>query len=788
MSNLVNAFKLFLDTNELGATDTRKLNSILEKLDDENKISKEDVLFVIAKSSKDKDGSYRNFVSRIIQAISLIKEEATEDIKDVVNTLNIEKIKRDNKDYLKFYGEFPQLPNTVISNINYAEDKYIQALGTDERLNIFISYSKRDENKVNLFQETLKSVAKSKVITWTMVELVHGIDFDKQIKNKLNSCDYGFAMVSENFLDSEYIKEVELKKLLEDNILFPILLEGKFSELRKKYDDEIIQKLFDSHIFYLGDRGRIDSFSDMHNNESRKHFIDEVINALEKRKVYDLEQENVSRENHLNYINSRKEYNSLLYINSQCSLQHIETSLEKTLNDTKGLERKINLQEDMVAWLKEKNTPIYALLGEYGVGKTFNTRMFASKLQELRKKNIIVPYSIYIDLRDTPTFIEKNGSKRQVTLEELISEILRLSNNKELCAEKIVEDSKNGKAIIIFDGLDEKLVHYSKDMKNKFLREIINIIDVDKFNTTNQKIVISCRTHYFESIKEQNSFLRDNERFDLGKINYRAVEVLPFSLEQIKSYIKNIFPSKDIPKLMGFISSDQYLESIIKKPLMLNKLSAILPKLVEEKKRNRRITSRLFYSALIDDTLARDNEKHTISIRDKKRLLKEISFMFYTKGIQSIDIDKLNDWLNTFIYDTKVFKKYQNKDFDLLELDLRNSTLLVRFGEKQFGFSHTSFYEYFISEYIIEHWEKFEFSNSISQLTKEFVIEGIQERDDYDRNELIEKILITLEKETTKNKRFALDIFAQLEVSTKKIYLDSQVLDYYKFEKFNKKT
>eukprot|EP01028_Stygiella_incarcerata_P002049 TRINITY_DN13806_c0_g1_i2.p1 TRINITY_DN13806_c0_g1~~TRINITY_DN13806_c0_g1_i2.p1 ORF type:complete len:293 (-),score=-42.13 TRINITY_DN13806_c0_g1_i2:49-927(-) len=291
MSNLVNAFKLFLDTNELGATDTRKLNSILEKLDDENKISKEDVLFVIAKSSKDKDGSYRNFVSRIIQAISLIKEEATEDIKDVVNTLNIEKIKRDNKDYLKFYGEFPQLPNTVISNINYAEDKYIQALGTDERLNIFISYSKRDENKVNLFQETLKSVAKSKVITWTMVELVHGIDFDKQIKNKLNSCDYGFAMVSENFLDSEYIKEVELKKLLEDNILFPILLEGKFSELRKKYDDEIIQKLFDSHIFYLGDRGRIDSFSDMHNNESRKHFIDEVINALEKRKVYDLKKE-----------------------------------------------------------------------------------------------------------------------------------------------------------------------------------------------------------------------------------------------------------------------------------------------------------------------------------------------------------------------------------------------------------------------------------------------------------------------------------------------------------------
>lgn len=52
--------------------------------------------------------------------------------------------------------------------------------------------------------------------------------------------------------------------------------------------------------------------------------------------------------------------------------------------------------------------------------------MFAFKLEELRKTDKNLPYPLYIDLRDTPTFIDSNGTKRQVTVEEIIIEILRL--------------------------------------------------------------------------------------------------------------------------------------------------------------------------------------------------------------------------------------------------------------------------------------------------------------------------------------------------------------------------
>lgn len=86
----------------------------------------------------------------------------------------------------------------------------------------------------------------------------------------------------------------------------------------------------------------------------------------------------------------------------------------------------------------------------------------------------------------------------------------------------------------------------------------------------------------FENIKERNSFLRDNERFDIGKSNYHATEVLPFNMEQIKTLSKS-FPEVD-EKIFTLISNDNYLKTIVTKPLMLNKLSAILPRLIEYKK------------------------------------------------------------------------------------------------------------------------------------------------------------------------------------------------------------
>jgi ABC-type hemin transport system ATPase subunit len=63
----------------------------------------------------------------------------------------------------------------------------------------------------------------------------------------------------------------------------------------------------------------------------------------------------------------------------------------------------------MLDWIKNSPQSIYALLGDYGMGKTFSCRILSAKLTE--EEGAIKPF--YIDLRDTPTFITEKDIVRQ---------------------------------------------------------------------------------------------------------------------------------------------------------------------------------------------------------------------------------------------------------------------------------------------------------------------------------------------------------------------------------------
>jgi type II secretory pathway predicted ATPase ExeA len=56
----------------------------------------------------------------------------------------------------------------------------------------------------------------------------------------------------------------------------------------------------------------------------------------------------------------------------------------------------VDLITDMLDWIKNSPQSIYALLGDYGMGKTFSCRMLSAKLTE--EEGAIKPF--YIDLRE----------------------------------------------------------------------------------------------------------------------------------------------------------------------------------------------------------------------------------------------------------------------------------------------------------------------------------------------------------------------------------------------------
>jgi len=93
---------------------------------------------------------------------------------------------------------------------------------------------------------------------------------------------------------------------------------------------------------------------------------------------------------------------------------------------------------------------------------------------------------------------------------------------------------------------------------------------------------------------------------------------------------------------------------------------------------------------------------------DKKLLLSVLAMELHQRGEQHIAIDELNRWFKIFLQEHKVFGIYMRdqNSLDILKRDLRNSTLLVRFTQSDFAFSHSSIYEYFLSEYLVNNWSK----------------------------------------------------------------------------------
>jgi hypothetical protein len=98
--------------------------------------------------------------------------------------------------------------------------------------------------------------------------------------------------------------------------------------------------------------------------------------------------------------------------------------------------------------------------------------------------------------------------------------------------------------------------------------------------------------------------------------------------------------------------------------------------------------------------------KHVLSLRHKKTLLQDLAYYLWQNKEQVLPIDDLNDWYQHWLHqDADLYAQYKGTSNAELEQDLRNSTLLVRFAEAGFGFTHTSMQEFFIAQKLTKEWQ-----------------------------------------------------------------------------------
>src|SRR6185295_16168236 len=274
--------------------------------------------------------------------------------------------------------------------------------------------------------------------------------------------------------------------------------------------------------------------------------------------------------------------------------------------------------------------------------------------------------------------------------------------------ERIVNLVRQGKALAIFDGLDEVLVHLSPTQGNRFTRQLWSILPTGgqrrgtgKTNggsTVQGKLLISCRTHFFRTLREERTHFTGEDREALSAADYRALVLLPFTESQIEEYLRKSLPGADVPRLLELIRSIHNLSELAERPYTLSLIARHIPQLEQWKLEGRKVTSVTLYRHMVQSWLERDMGKHQLTPDHKLRLMERFAAEIWRSGKRSWNVEEVEQWLIDFLAEhPRLAAHYEGKDRDLLKEDLRTATFLVREGEDEFRFAHTSLLEFFLA-------------------------------------------------------------------------------------------
>ena len=723
------AFDVLQSYGILGTKDIGYFSKLIEILQDDGTILKQEVIKTLFHNSKNEQSAYKSFFTRIRTAINesinLSKESNHLSNFSFLSSfkINLFKENKHNPSFVKIsVNEKEVLSEGLKNNDSYKNNEYIplnakeniteELKKTIDKKSFFISYSSNDNfiarDFIDVFQEIIKTSSGYK--SWSMKEIQIGQEFNNEIKKAMEECDFGLCLLSEHFFNSRYIMKKEVDYFLKNNNIIPIGIESKingkkvsiddfFQNIKQKSSYENTQEVLKKQCFMLQDRSG--DFYENLQGDGKKDFIQELINKINKL-------ENNSSKNKQN--NSLTLNKDIRYINENYVYVDANHKSFKTIIHSKKpllskeLEEKLNfnLLEDLVSWVQDtKATNLYAILGDFGVGKTFTCRMLTVKLASLRERNLNIMKPLYIDLREVPSFIiDSNNNQREINFEEILQKYFKCDD-----ISTIIKDVKSSKSVIIFDGLDEKIVHYNKETQIRFFTNILSILPQGE-EKSNCKIVLSCRTHYFENVAKLNSFFTGQSRIGTMAERYKVSYILSFDIKKIDEFLNKVLKQdyKKISIIKDLFEKNTYLGELAKTPFLLNQMIHSVSSLKETTKK---INSASFYDILINDTFTRDEEKHKIKESDKKLFLKEFAFDMWMNNTQNVKLEELNDYFRKWIYNNKKLKRkyksyFNNINDNILEKDLRNSTLLVRINEYTFGFSHSSFQEYFIALYLYD--------------------------------------------------------------------------------------
>lgn len=375
----------------------------------------------------------------------------------------------------------------------------------------------------------------------------------------------------------------------------------------------------------------------------------------------------------------------------------------------------VDVLEYIVDWLREPSAPpVFALLGEYGMGKTITCQRLVRLLSEQHPREPALPVPLYFDLRHV-TGLREGVPTLKGTIEECVRRGWHASDGAFGFAdfERLVDQG----AVVILDGLDEVLVKLNEPDGQAYTNQLIKLLfdsrerrvrANDTTTGSEPRLLISCRSQYFRTLRDQRTHFTGQERGEYGPEACRALVLLPFSQEQVRQYLRMAIPSTDPDRVLEMIRSVHDLSDLTRRPYSLKLVADSFPQIAADPALGHSVSGLTLYRRLVMSWLDRDKGKHHIHPEHKLRLAAHLGAEMSRYGRNILPVSELESWLHRWLEEQPDLRsRYARVHPDQLEEDLRTASFLVRHDAPReadcgFRFAHSSLQEYFLADYLLQ--------------------------------------------------------------------------------------
>ncbi|KJE20416.1 WD domain, G-beta repeat-containing protein, partial [Frankia torreyi] len=348
------------------------------------------------------------------------------------------------------------------------------------------------------------------------------------------------------------------------------------------------------------------------------------------------------------------------------------------------------------------------LLGDVGMGKTTTVKLFTEALLDRRRQHgPAVPLPILLDLRDLPPAVAREGASLTRIVQALL-DAGSASASAGPSAAQVLDMVAEGGCVLIFDGLDEVLVHLEPHAGQMFTRMLWRATEdtwqsrtADRRGARPSRLLLSCRTHYFRSVRHETTHFNGQHRDGPDGADYLALLMLPFGEDQVRAYLSANEPGADADRLLELLDSVHNLREIAERPLTLRMVAEQLRTVEQAKLDGRTVRSVDLYASFVAQWLERDDGKHSLLPAHKQLLMEDLAARLWRSGRATWQVDEVEQWLLEFLAGRPDLElHYPARAPDLWKEDLRTATFLVRRDDETFGFAHTSLREYFLARHL----------------------------------------------------------------------------------------